>query len=458
MSRVIVVDDDPLACRILTRMLGPDHQVAAFGNGEEALAHFRRYGAEIILSDLKMPRLGGMELLARVKEINPEVPVFIITGHSSLDGAVSAVKNGAYDYIAKPFDPDDVLVRINRALKERRLEETVALYRQERELEHKRHTPLTRSRCMEEVLELGRRAARSDSSVLIQGETGVGKELVARMIHHCSPRRDQPFVPVNCGALAEGVLESELFGHERGAFTGAVARRAGYFELANHGTLFLDEIGTTGNPFQVKLLRVLQERTVTRVGSGTPIGVDPRILAAANQNLEEAVRRGTFRNDLYYRLSVVTLMIPPLRERPEDIPLLVEHFMQRYRHINPRVSGMSEAGRRLLERYGYPGNVRELENIVERAMILETSELLTPQSLFVEGGVTAGPPEEEPLRMEEAERDHILRVLNSCRGRKLETARLLGINKTTLWRKMKRYGLEGEQGETIGCHTRHKEP
>ena len=458
MSRVIVVDDDPLACRILTRMLGPDHQVAAFGNGEEALAHFRRYGAEIILSDLKMPRLGGMELLARVKEINPEVPVFIITGHSSLDGAVSAVKNGAYDYIAKPFDPDDVLVRINRALKERRLEETVALYRQERELEHKRHTPLTRSRCMEEVLELGRRAARSDSSVLIQGETGVGKELVARMIHHCSPRRDQPFVPVNCGALAEGVLESELFGHERGAFTGAVARRAGYFELANHGTLFLDEIGTTGNPFQVKLLRVLQERTVTRVGSGTPIGVDPRILAAANQNLEEAVRRGTFRNDLYYRLSVVTLVIPPLRERPEDIPLLVEHFMQRYRHINPRVSGMSEAGRRLLERYGYPGNVRELENIVERAMILETSELLTPQSLFVEGGVTAGPPEEEPLRMEEAERDHILRVLHSCRGRKLETARLLGINKTTLWRKMKRYGLEGEQGETIECHTRHKEP
>ncbi|MFQ6759329.1 MAG: sigma-54-dependent Fis family transcriptional regulator [Deltaproteobacteria bacterium] len=445
MSRVIVVDDDPLACRILTRMLGPDHQVVAFGNGEEALAHFRQYGAEIVLSDLKMPRLGGMELLARVKEINPEVPVFIITGYSSLDGAVAAVKNGAYDYIAKPFDPDDVLVRINRALKERRLEETVALYRQERELEQERHVPLTGSRCMKEVLELGRRAARSDSSVLIQGETGVGKELVARMIHHCSLRRDQPFVPVNCGALAEGVLESELFGHERGAFTGAVTRRAGYFELANHGTLFLDEIGTTGNPFQVKLLRVLQDRTVTRVGSGTPIEIDTRILAATNQNLEEAIRRGTFRNDLYYRLSVVTLVIPPLRERPEDIPLLVEHFMRRYGQINPRVSGISEAGRRLLEGYDYPGNVRELENIIERAMILETSEQLTPQSLLVRGGTTAGSTEEEPLRMEEAERDHILRVLRSCRGRKLEAARLLGINKTTLWRKMKRYGLEGEQ-------------
>jgi len=358
---------------------------------------------------------------------------------------VAAIKNGAYDYIAKPFDPDDVLVRINRALKERRLEETVALYRQERELEQERHIPLTRSRCMEEVLELGRRAARSDSSVLIQGETGVGKELVARMIHHCSPRRDQPFVPVNCGALAEGVLESELFGHERGAFTGAVARRAGYFELANHGTLFLDEIGTTGNPFQVKLLRVLQDRTVTRVGSGTPIGVDTRIIAATNQNLEEAIRRGAFRNDLYYRLSVVTLVIPPLRERPEDIPLLVEHFMQRHGQINPRVSGISEAGRHLLQGYDYPGNVRELENIIERAMILETSELLTPRSLLVEGGATAGSAEEEPLRMEEAERDHILRVLHSCRGRKLEAARLLGINKTTLWRKMKRYGLEGEQ-------------
>ena len=447
MSRVIVVDDDPLACRILTRMLGPEHQVTAFGNGEEALDHFRRHGAEIILSDLKMPRLGGMELLVRVKEINPEVPVFIITGHSSLDGAVAAVKNGAYDYIAKPFDPDDVLVRINRALKERRLEETVALYRQERELEQERHTPLTRSRAMEEVLALGRRVARSDSSVLIQGETGVGKELVARMIHHCSPRREQPFVPVNCGALAEGVLESELFGHERGAFTGAIARRAGYFELANHGTLFLDEIGTTGNPFQVKLLRVLQDRTVTRVGSGTPIEVDTRILAATNQNLEEAVRRGTFRNDLYYRLNVVTLVIPPLRERPEDIPLLVEHFMQRYRRINPRVRGIADAGRRLLERYDYPGNVRELENIIERAMILETGEEITPQSLLVEGSGAGEVPAEESLRMAEAERDHILRVLRSCGGRKLEAARRLGINKTTLWRKMKRYGLENGEGE-----------
>lgn len=447
MSRVIVVDDDPLACRILTRMLGPDHEIVAFGNGEEALAHFSRYGAEIILSDLKMSRLGGMELLAMVKEINPDVPFFIITGHSSLDGAVTAVKKGAYDYIAKPFDPDDVLLRINRALKERRLEETVAFYRQERELVQERHTPLTRSRRMEEVLELGRRAARSDSSVLIQGETGVGKELVARMIHHCSPRRDQPFVPVNCGALAEGVLESELFGHERGAFTGAVARRAGYFELANHGTLFLDEVGTTGNPFQVKLLRVLQERTVTRVGSGTPIGIDTRILAATNQNLEEAARCGTFRNDLYYRLSVVTLVVPPLRERPEDIPLLVDHFMQAYRHINPRVCGISGAGRRLLERYDYPGNVRELENIVERAMILETSELLTPQSLRVEGEATMGAPEDEPLLIEEAERDHILRVLRSCGGRKLEAARLLGINKTTLWRKMKRYGLNNGQDD-----------
>ncbi|MBI2355150.1 MAG: sigma-54-dependent Fis family transcriptional regulator [Deltaproteobacteria bacterium] len=447
MIRVIVVDDDPLACRILTRMLGPDYLVDAFGNGEEALAHFRRQGAEIILSDVKMPRLGGMELLARVKEINPEVPVFIITGHSSLAGAVTAVKNGAYDYIAKPFDPDDVLARINRALKERRLEGTLAFYRQEQEQEQERHAPLTRNRRMAEVLELGRRAARSDSSVLIQGETGVGKELVARMIHHCSPRREHPFVPINCGALAEGVLESELFGHEKGAFTGAVARRTGYFELANRGTLFLDEIGTTGNPFQVKLLRVLQERCVTRVGSGTPVAVDARIIAATNQNLDEEARRGVFRSDLYYRLSVVTLQIPPLRERPEDIPLLAGHFMRLYRHINPRINGMSEEGWRLLERYDYPGNVRELENIVERAMILETSDLLTPRSLLVEGGAATGAPEEEPLRMEEAERDHILRVLRSCNGRKLEAARILGINKTTLWRKMKRYGVEeGEEG------------
>ena len=358
---------------------------------------------------------------------------------------MAAVKQGAYDFIAKPFDPDDVLLRINRALKERRLEDEVLLYRSEREREQSRYLPLTRNPRMQQVLELARRTARTDSTVLIQGETGVGKELVARSIHQWSPRREQPFVPVNCGALAEGLLESELFGHEKGAFTGARNRRIGYFELASRGTLFLDEVGTTGNAFQVRLLRVLQERAVQRVGGGLPVAVDSRIIAATNQDLEEEARQGVFRSDLYYRLSVVTLQVPPLRERPEDIPLLAEHFLACHREINPRIQGIAPDGLRLLEQYSYPGNVRELENIIERAMILETTCALTPDSLLIGSGYQQAVPQVQvPVSMDAAEREHIIKVLKSCGGRKMEAAGLLGINKTTLWRKLKRYGI-GEE-------------
>jgi len=443
MTRVLVVDDDPLACKILTRMLGPDYQVHSFSNGTEALDHFGRHGADIVLTDLKMPRMGGQELLKQLISLDPQLIVFVITGHSSLESAVAAVKQGAYDFIAKPFDPDDVLLRINRALKERRLEDEVALYRTERE-QHKR-LPLTRNPRMQQMLELARRAARSDSTILIQGETGVGKELVARAIHHWSPRREQPFVAVNCGALAEGVLESELFGHEKGAFTGAHARRIGYFELASRGTLFLDEIGTTNNAFQVRLLRVLQERVVQRVGGGISIPVDSRIIAATNLDLEEEAHQGRFRSDLYYRLGVVTLQIPPLRERPDDVPLLAEHFVAGHRQINPQISGISAVGIRALQGYDYPGNVRELENIIERAMILETGRELTLESLMLgEQRDNSTVSVEATVRIDVAEREHILRVLQNCNGRKLEAARLLGINKTTLWRKMKRYGIVEE--------------
>lgn len=442
MIRVLVADDDPLACKILKRLLGPDYQVDSYANGEEALAHYRSRGADVLLTDLKMPRMGGLELLSAVKAIDPTALVFVITGHSSFEGAVAAVKQGAYDYIAKPFDPDDVLLRINRALKERSLEETVTRYRLERAQEQDRVHPLTRNQRMLQMLDLARRAARTDSSILIQGETGVGKELVARSIHQWSPRREYSFVPVNCGAIAEGVLESELFGHEKGAFTGAIARRLGYFEMASKGTLFLDEIGTTNSPFQVKLLRVLQDHTVCRVGSSTPVAVDCRIIAATNRQLEDAMRQGCFRSDLYYRLSVVTLQIPSLRERPEDIPLLAEHFLKSFSSINPAVTSISSDGMRLLRRYGFPGNVRELENIIERAMILANGCELTPQNLLVSADADNVDQEDEPLRVDEAEREHILRILDSCDGRKQEAARILGINKTTLWRKMKRYNLQ----------------
>lgn len=446
MIRVIVAEDDPLAASIFRRMLGPEFQVTSFSNGAEALLYFTAHGADIILTDLRMPRMGGLELLAKVKQINSDTIVFIITGYSLLEDAVKAIKQGAYDYIAKPFDPDDVLTRINRALRERTLEEKLQVYEREREIGAAGRLPVTGDPALLQLLELARKVARTDSTVLIQGETGTGKELVARMLHNWSPRREHPFVPVNCAALSEGVLESELFGHEKGAFTGAVARRAGYFELAHRGTILLDEIGATTPRFQVKLLRVLQDRLVHRVGSSTPIPVDSRVIACTNQNLEKEARDERFRSDLYYRLSVVTLKVPPLRERKGDISLLADHFITRYRGINPRVLGITPEAVDRLRAYHFPGNVRELENIIERAMILETSDRLTPASLLISGrdectGAAAIREEPDAFSIDAAERDHIVRILAQCSGRKLEAARLLGINKTTLWRKMKRFGM-----------------
>lgn len=450
MTKVIIVDDDPLACRILRRMLGPGYEVATFGNGEEALAHFTGQGADIIITDLKMPKMDGMELLAKAKAVKPEVIVFVITGFSSIDTAVAAIKMGAYDYIAKPFDPDDVLHRVTRALKEKQLEAKVHLLEHEKELEQNRYCTLTNHPKMLKVLDVVKKVARTDSTILIQGETGVGKELVARMIHQLSPRRENAFVAINCSALSEGVLESELFGHEKGAFTGAMARRVGFFELAHRGTILLDEIGTTDHKFQAKLLRVLQEKVIYRIGGSIPIRVDARVIAATNQDLEAESRTELFRSDLYYRLGVVTIRVPPLRERMEDIPLLARHFVGKYHHINPKVEDVSPEGFEHLNGYHYPGNIRELENIIERAMILETGRLLTPESILIEerptqaGEIASEDATEESnqdLRMEGAEKEHILRVLELCNGKKLQAARMLGINKTTLWRKMKRYGM-----------------
>lgn len=446
MTRVIIAEDDPLARSILLRMFEPDHQVAAFAAGDEAWRYFQEKGADLVLTDLRMPRMDGMQLLARIKQASPETIVFMLTGYSSVEDAVTAIKQGAYDYIAKPFNPDDVLNRISRALREKQLTDRISI--------HERQSaggiaPVFASQAMAELLAMARRVARADSTVLLQGETGVGKEVVARLIHGWSSRAHQPFVPVNCGALAEGVLESELFGHERGAFTGAMAKRSGYFELSNRGTILLDEIGTTDRHFQVRLLRVLQERVITRVGGSTPIPVDTRVIAATNQDLEREVEEGRFRHDLYYRLSVVTLTIPPLRERREDIRPLAEHFVAKYRGINPAVAGITPAGLERLESYPFPGNVRELENVIERAMILETGSLLTPESLLVapvaagaKKGQVADPHALASCTIDEAERRHILEVLQQCAGRKVEAARRLGINKTTLWRKLKRFGVE----------------
>ncbi len=449
MARVIVVDDDPTACKVLVRMLSPTYRVATFSNGSEALDYFIRKGADIILTDLRMPRMDGFELLAKVKAMAPEVIVFIITGFSTVDSAVTAIKKGAHDYIPKPFDPDDVLIRLKRALKEKRLEEGIRVCQQERRRATEKYDIITSHPKMLEMLHMARKVARTDSTVLIQGETGVGKELVARMIHRWSPRRDYAFVPINCSALSEGILESELFGHEKGAFTGAGERRMGFFELAHKGTILLDEIGTTDHRFQVKLLRVLQDRMIYRVGSPMAKRIDVRVIASTNQDLESEAKMNRFRSDLYYRLSVVTVRIPPLRERKEDIPLLASHFVRKYRHINQNVESVSPEGLLALLDYDYPGNVRELENIIERAMILENTDQLRPASLLMDHEPTAAPDGSESpaqgesaLHLKWAEKECIQKALLLSGGKKIEAARLLGINKTTLWRKMKKYGID----------------
>ncbi len=457
MIRIMVVDDDPTACKVLTRMLQPDYTVVSFTNGTEAFNHFVRNGADIILTDLRMPGMDGFELLTRVRVVDPEVIVFMITGFSTVDSAVTAIKKGANDYIPKPFEPDDVLIRLERATKEKNLEKGFRAWQQERKRFTERHRIITNHPKMLASLHMAKKVARTDSTVLIQGETGVGKELIARMIHQWSARKDHAFVPVNCSALSEGIIESELFGHEKGAFTGAVDKRLGFFELADKGSILLDEIGTTDHRFQVKLLRVLQDKFIYRVGSPTARHVDVRIIAATNQDLEKEARENLFRRDLYYRLSVVTIRLPPLRDRKEDVPLLVEHFVKKHQHINPRITAISPEGLTALAHYDYPGNVRELENIIERAMILENGEQLTPASLLMDpdqmpspeavlpSGPESGENPDGRFQLKWAEKEYILRVLQLCNGKKMETARLLGINKTTLWRKMKKYGIDTVQ-------------
>lgn len=444
--RILVVDDDPMACKVLSRMLRSEYEVTAFDDSEAALQHFMAKGAEIIMTDLKMPKMDGIELLSRARKIAQGVIVFVVTGFSSVNSAVEAMRQGAYDYIPKPFEPDDVLIRIRRALKERALEQRCHSFEQERTLRNDQYRIITSHPKMFEVLEIAKKVARTDSTILVQGETGVGKELFVRMIHQWSPRNQFSFVPVNCSALADGIMESELFGHEKGAFTGATSRRIGFFEMANQGTILLDEIGTTDNRFQVKLLRVLQDRIIYRVGSPSAIELDVRVIASTNQDLEQEARENLFRSDLYYRLSVVTITIPPLRERREDIPLLAEHFLAKYRHINPKVEAVAPEAIQILKCYDYPGNVRELENIIERAMILETNTVLNAASLLIRGtnndnqtGMVNAST--EPLNIRSAEKEHILQVLELCNGKKMEAARMLGINKTTLWRKMKNYGI-----------------
>lgn len=448
---ILVVEDGQSQREMLRDFLIKEgHTVAEAENGDRAVQSVAKNHFDMILLDYKMPGMDGMRVLKEVKRINPEIDVVIITAYGTIETAVEAMKAGAIDYITKPVEFEELLILVDRVSERRTLIRENELMRQE--LGAKGITTdriIYRSREMEDLINMSGRVAQSRATVLILGESGTGKELLARLIHHLSPRSAKPIVAVNCGALSESLLESELFGHEKGAFTGAAARRIGRFEEADGGTLFLDEIGEVSLPVQVKLLRFLQEREFQRVGGNQTFYADVRIIAATNQDLETKIREGKFREDLYYRLNVVVISVPPLRERKEDIPPLIDHFLKKYASENGKnITGVTREARDLLIKYDYPGNVRELENIVERGVVISRGAVLSVEDLpFTEETVysaDAGKKETGMLRgsIEDLERRLILEAMEEAGDHQTKAAELLGISERMLRYKLKKYGLK----------------
>jgi two-component system response regulator HydG len=458
-ARLLLVDDDEEACRLLAEVLEREsYAVVPALSADEALTKVHEAGPfDAVLTDLRMPGKSGLDLLRTLRERDPGALVLVLTAFGDAGAAGEAIRAGAYDFISKPYDIAALRETLARSLGRRRL----AGIRHD----HDAAAPggagsaepalVGHSPAIIEVMKTLARVAPSQATVLVLGETGTGKELVARTIHHFSERADRRFVAVNCSALAEGLLESELFGHVRGAFTGAGAARPGLFREADHGTLFLDEIGDISPALQARLLRALQEHEIVPVGSESPVRVDVRVLAATHRDLPELVRQGRFREDLYYRLNVVTLTLPPLRARPQDIPLLIDHFLRELaaRHGRGPVAVDPEAQRRLLA-HDWPGNIRELRNVLERAMLLAEQDVIGPEHLppdvrsprsaasVAASASTDGPASALPLRsLDEVDREHVLRVLQAMRGNRDETSRVLGISRRTLSRMILRWNL-----------------
>lgn len=459
-ANILVVDDDAVARELLAEALKKEgYDVEAFGSGEEAIARGRQGPVDLVLTDIRMGAVDGLTVLREFKRLSPDTAIVVLTAFGSLEGAIEAIKQGAYDYLAKPFKKEEIKLVVQRSLDHCRLVRENARFREELKGKDDWSPLVGSSPAMLEVYKLVARVSEGKSTVLLQGESGTGKELIARAVHANSPRRDKAFVPVNCGALPDTLLESEMFGHERGAFTGAVGTKTGLFESANGGTLFLDEIGELGQALQVKLLRVMQDHEVRRVGGTASIKVDVRIIAATNRDLEQLVKEGKFRDDLYYRLNVVRITLPSLKERHEDIPMLAHHFLQKCGAGATRaVRGFHPDTLALLQRYRWPGNVRELENAIERAVSLSHGPLLTPEDLpsairqagtMSEARVEpADLPEDAYLTLEEVEKRHLIRVLKETKGNKVKAAKILGIDRRTLYRMAERFGVDlGEDAE-----------
>jgi DNA-binding NtrC family response regulator len=450
---VLVVDDETAildTLRILLRNEGFEPHVAQ--GGRKALEELATLHPDIVLTDIRMPNVGGVEVLAAARESDPDMPVILMTAQATLQSAMQAVNAGAFYYIQKPFRNDELIAILRRAAEHRRLRvENRSLKQEIRRRERSDgDRPVGTSKVWLDILRLAETVAPTDSTVLIQGESGTGKEVVARFIHELSNRSESPFMSINCGALPESLLESELFGHVKGSFTGAVKDKMGLFTAAAHGTFFLDEIGETTPATQVKLLRALQHREVIPVGATDAVPIDARLIAATNRDLDEEIKTGRFRSDLYYRLNVIAIHLPPLRQRRDDIPILAEHFLHRISGIRKEApKRLAPATLEALQEYQWPGNVRELENALERAVILTTAEQIGPDVLpervtqrKSEPLVSSHTPTNPTL--EAVERAYIMWVLQSEGGNKSRAAEVLGIDPSTLYRKLSRYGMEGE--------------
>ncbi len=437
-GKLLIVDDEPSVRDSLSKWFREEgYDVATTENASDALTLLAQQRFDAALIDIKMHGTDGIELQRRVHEIDPELVVIIMTGYASVETAVAALKNGAYDYVTKPLDPDDIAHLVKNALAHKRVAQENALLRQTvADVAHPGDL-IGQSAAMRKVFEAIETVGPTDATVFITGESGTGKELVARAIHMASARKFHPMVAIHCGALTETLLESELFGHEKGAFTGAQYRKKGKFELAEGGTVFLDEIGDISLKTQTDLLRVLQEREITRVGGNQAIKVDFRCIAATNKDLEKLIDEGKFRPDLFYRLNVFRIELPPLSARREDIPLLVDHFIHKFSlAMNKRIARVSSGAMTQLQRQPWVGNVRELENAVERAMVVgQEPELRETDFIFKLPGVQpAG------RKLEDMERAHILRVLDECGGNQSHAAEVLDIDRVTLYHKLKKYG------------------
>ncbi|HUX02436.1 MAG TPA: sigma-54 dependent transcriptional regulator [Phycisphaerae bacterium] len=446
-GRVLVVEDDRAQAEAMAEALRrAGHTCTVVTDGRQALERLATDAFDLVVTDLVMEGADGMEVLRRAKQEDAQTEVILVTGHGTIETAVQAIRQGAYDYITKPLNVGDLRNRAAKALEHRRLLRRTEQLSQQLQERFGFEGIIGHSPAMQRVIQTCRQVAPTDATILIEGESGTGKELVAKALHNNSLRKDKNFVALNCAALSEGILESELFGHEKGAFTGAVARRRGRFEHADGGTLFLDEVGDMPASTQIKLLRVLEDGEIVRVGSNEPIQVDVRLLSATNQDLDELVKRGKFREDLYFRLRVVRVTLPPLRERHEDIPLLTEHYVRQLadEHRRP-ISGITPEAQRVLAGYDWPGNIRELINTLETMVLLAPGETLQVEDIPPEIQPCLSAPTDAALTpgmsLEDAERLLIVRTLERTGGNRQQTAKVLGIGERTLYRKIKDYGL-----------------